>query len=104
MNDGRFKPDVEMGGEPPLGLECAQEPEERRRAEIPSLDVLPEKAFAPEEPLSVAVVLDGLGPVVREENAGGGKLVLGLGRRKTLSQGTRVLTRDNLRTLYSRIW
>ena len=98
-----------MSAEPPARAKRVEEGHERRGAEHAFIDVVAEVRFAPEEVAQVAVVLDALRPVVREEDRRLGELYDA--RAKC---GALVLedvykleerhTRKSLRTLYSRMW
>ena len=74
INDVRLEPAMQVRREPPLGLQRAQEAHHRRGAQRALVDVVPEIWLAPEEAAQVAVVLDALRPVMREEDRRRGEL------------------------------
>lgn len=62
---------VEMCSKPPLGFQVLQEPHKRRRAEFSSAHIWFQESFSSEKILQIAILLDGLGPIVGEEDVWG---------------------------------
>jgi hypothetical protein len=80
MHDSRHEPHMQVRREPELGAERPQEAHQRRRPELARADVGREERLALYERARVAVLLDRVRPVVREEYAWLRELVRGAGK------------------------